>query len=34
MGIAFITHPECALHEMGEGHPERPARLRALRGGV
>jgi acetoin utilization deacetylase AcuC-like enzyme len=30
MGIAFITHPECALHEMGEGHPERPARLRAI----
>src|SRR5258708_4064912 len=30
MGIAFITHPECALHDMGEGHPERPARLRAI----
>ena len=30
MSIAFITHPECLLHEMGEGHPERPARLRAI----
>src|SRR3981081_4038824 len=30
MGIAFITHPECALHDMGEGHPERPGRLRAI----
>jgi acetoin utilization deacetylase AcuC-like enzyme len=30
LSIAFITHPECLLHEMGEGHPERPARLRAI----
>jgi acetoin utilization deacetylase AcuC-like enzyme len=30
LSIAFITHPECLLHEMGEGHPERPERLRAI----
>src|SRR5438552_13713388 len=30
MSIAFITHPECLLHEMGYGHPERPARLSAI----
>src|ERR1700694_2401273 len=28
--IAFITHPDCWLHEMGEGHPERPERLSAI----
>ena len=30
MAIAFITHPECFLHEMGEGHPEGPERLSAI----
>jgi acetoin utilization deacetylase AcuC-like enzyme len=30
VSIAFITHPACLLHEMGEGHPERPARLSAI----
>ena len=30
MSVAFITHPECLLHEMGEGHPERPERLGAI----
>jgi acetoin utilization deacetylase AcuC-like enzyme len=30
VAIAFITHPECWLHEMGEGHPERPERLSAI----
>jgi acetoin utilization deacetylase AcuC-like enzyme len=30
MSLAFITHPECALHEMGEGHPEAPERLAAI----
>jgi acetoin utilization deacetylase AcuC-like enzyme len=30
MPTAFITHPSCALHEMGDGHPERPARLGAI----
>ncbi len=29
MTIAYISHPECQLHEMGE-HPERPERLRAI----
>jgi len=28
--IAYITHPEFLLHQMGEGHPERPERLSAL----
>jgi len=30
VAFAYITHPEFLLHEMGEGHPERPARLSAL----
>ena len=30
MTLAFITHPDCHLHEMGEGHPERPERLDAI----
>lgn len=30
MPIAFISHPDCALHEMGLGHPEQPARLGAI----
>ncbi len=30
MTIAFITHPDCALHDMGAGHPECPARLHAI----
>ena len=30
LGIAFVTHPSCLLHEMGEGHPERPERLAAI----
>ena len=30
MSLAFITHPDCSLHEMGEGHPERPERLAAI----
>jgi len=28
--IAFISHPDCLLHDMGAGHPECPARLRAI----
>lgn len=27
----FFTHPACHLHEMGEGHPECPERLDAIR---
>jgi acetoin utilization deacetylase AcuC-like enzyme len=27
---AFLTHPDCVLHEMGAGHPESPERLRAI----
>ena len=30
MPTALLSHPDCALHEMGEGHPESPARLRAV----
>jgi len=26
----FYTHPQCLLHEMGEGHPECPDRLHAI----
>ena len=26
----FYTHPQCLLHEMGEGHPECPERLHAI----
>src|SRR5258708_40305684 len=28
--VALLPRPECMLHEMGVGHPERPARLRAI----
>ena len=27
---AYITHPDCARHSMGEGHPECPERLGAI----
>lgn len=27
---AYITHPDCARHEMGAGHPECPERLAAI----
>ncbi|MEO8005295.1 MAG: histone deacetylase family protein [Betaproteobacteria bacterium] len=30
MPTAFIHHPDCALHDMGGGHPESPARLKAI----
>ena len=30
MSTAFITHPDCLLHDMGAGHPESPARLQAI----
>jgi acetoin utilization deacetylase AcuC-like enzyme len=30
VALAFVTHPDCLLHEMGEGHPERPERLAAI----
>ncbi len=28
--LAFISHPDCRLHEMGAYHPEQPARLGAI----
>ncbi|HEY0633805.1 MAG TPA: histone deacetylase family protein [Gammaproteobacteria bacterium] len=30
MATAYITHPDCLLHEMGTFHPESPERLRAI----
>lgn len=30
MEIAFIFHPDCELHDTGAGHPESPARMRAV----
>jgi acetoin utilization deacetylase AcuC-like enzyme len=30
MHTAFISHPDCLLHEMGSYHPECPARLQAI----
>lgn len=30
LSTAFITHPDCLLHDMGAGHPESPARLQAI----
>jgi len=30
MTTAYITHPDCLLHEMGSGHPECPERLSAV----
>ncbi len=30
MTTAYITHPECALHDMGSHHPECPDRLCAI----
>lgn len=30
MPTAYYTHPECRLHDMGEGHPECPQRLDAI----
>jgi acetoin utilization deacetylase AcuC-like enzyme len=31
MSTALISHPACAAHDMGAGHPESPARLGAIR---
>jgi acetoin utilization deacetylase AcuC-like enzyme len=30
MSIGYITHHHCQLHEMGDYHPEQPARLTAI----
>lgn len=30
MTLAIITHPACLLHDAGEGHPERPDRVRVI----
>jgi acetoin utilization deacetylase AcuC-like enzyme len=31
MPTLLLTHPDCLLHDMGAGHPERPDRLRAIK---
>lgn len=30
MTVAYISHPDCRLHDMGADHPECPARLSAI----
>jgi len=30
MAVAFVTHPHCLRHCMGEDHPEQPARLSVI----
>ena len=30
MATRLYTHPACLEHDMGAGHPERPARLEAI----
>ena len=30
MAIAYISHHDCQLHDMGHHHPEQPARLSAI----
>lgn len=30
MALAYISHQDCQLHDMGQHHPERPARLGAI----
>lgn len=30
MTIAYVYHPDCLLHDMGEAHPEQPARIHAI----
>ncbi|MBA2653764.1 MAG: histone deacetylase family protein [Gammaproteobacteria bacterium] len=30
MTIALITHPDCILHDIGDWHPEQPARLKVI----
>lgn len=30
MSIAVISHPDCALHEAGLGHPENPSRIAVI----
>lgn len=34
LSILFVTHPDLAGHDTGPGHPERPARLDAVRAGA
>jgi len=30
LATALITHPDCVRHDMGDGHPESPQRLRSV----
>jgi acetoin utilization deacetylase AcuC-like enzyme len=31
MNLLFLSHPDCILHDMGEGHPESPMRIGAIK---
>lgn len=30
MSVALISHADCLLHDMGQSHPEQPARIRSI----
>jgi len=34
LGVVVLSHPECLLHQVGPGHPERPRRLTAVLSGA
>ena len=34
MGITFISHEDCLLHDLGPGHPECPKRLEVIQKAV
>ena len=34
MTIAIISHPHCLLHDLGEGHPEQPARVQVIQDAI
>jgi acetoin utilization deacetylase AcuC-like enzyme len=34
VGLLYVTHEDCLLHDPGRGHPERPDRLRAAWAGL
>lgn len=34
MSIAIVSHPDCALHDLGQGHPEQPARVQVIQNAI
>jgi len=34
MAVALLSHPDCAAHDMGRGHPEAPPRPEAVQAGL